>query len=496
MNTAKRRLISALLICLLLLLSPVTGFASVNGPDNDVFDGLPGNAEPQYQDLKDQITSVQRPIAVDNDAHYIDIQVSLKYKINEALNRNPFRYFTITPVFDDTNRNLFEFDKSNYTQYIKDLVVITDENDNYVEDYFSFPFWVRDDAVNGNYILNFEVKFLNFYADIDNEQPTAATVPVYFRIEHGKEAPKTDEGGNGGTGGEPEKNPSTAMLLLESYSIDPTDVGAGEEFDLSLTFRNTTDKALKDVKAVLSDELNTLLPASGSSTIYIDRIAGGETAQATVRMRSTANCGIEPAVLKIAYDYVQSDMAYTGGDSITLPVRQMPNLSLDTPYYASEMFQGDSTNITMNLFNKGRSTVYNVTVFLECEGLRADETYFAGNMDSGISRTYDVMASAEDGFSGQASGNIVVTYEDEYGVESRKEVPITLNVVSMDYGEDDLPVMDDMPDITEPVQSGIPFWVWIAIGGGVALVVLVVVIVLVKRRRRRRKAEDVDDEMD
>lgn len=492
MNALRKTLLLLVTLCLFVL-APLTAFAETTDElyDKDsVFDNMTGPT-----DLPDQITSVPRPIAVDNEEHFIDIQVSLKYKINEALNRNPFRYFTIAPVFDEQTQGLFEFDKSNYTQYISDLHVVTDEAGNYVEDYFSFPFHVKKDAVNGNYTLNFEVKFLNFYANIDKDQPESATIPVYFRIENsrgGVSAPGSDGSGSGGSSA-PEKNPSTAMLLLDSYTMSPETVVAGEEFDLTFTFRNTTSKSITDIKTVLSDELSTLLPANGSSTIYIEKIAAGETAEATVRMRSTPNCGINPAVLRLSYAYVQSRMAYEGSDSITLPVSQLPNLSLDTPYYPTEIYQGDAVNLMMNLFNKGKSTIYNVTVFLECEGLRAEETYFAGNMDSGVTKSYDVMAYTQDGFSGPVSGNIVVTYEDDYGVETRKEVPIALNIIAMEY-MDDYNIPEDIPVDAEPVKKGLPQWTWYAAGGAVVLAAAGTVVGV--KRHRRRKAEDADDEMD
>jgi len=492
MNALKKILPLLLVLCLLLAM-PMAALALEGEEDlwEQNHDNMSG-----IQDLPDQITPVNRPIAVDDESGYIDIQIGLRYKINEPLNRNPFRYFTIAPVFDEQTKDLFNFDRSNYTQYISDLKVVVDDAGTVVDDYFSFPFWVKDDAVNGNYTLNFEVKFLNFYANIDSEQPETATIPVFFRIEHGKKAPSTtpDGGGNGGSS-VPEPNPSKAMLLLDSYVMEPDRVVAGEEFDLTLKFRNTTSKSITDIKAVLSDELSTLLPANGSNTIYIDKIASGETAEATVRMRSTPECGISPAVLKIAYNYVQSKMAYEGADSITLAVSQLPNLSLDTPYYPSEVYQGDAINLMMNLFNKGKSTIYNVTVSLECEGLRAEETYFAGNMDSGVTKSYDVMAYTVEDVSGPVSGNIVVTYEDNYGVETRREVPIALNVVAMDYGMEEMGYEDEGMDVdVVPVRSGPPTWVWYAGGGAVGVALLGTILGIVKHRRR--KAREADDEMD
>lgn len=63
----------------------------------------------------------------------------------------------------------------------------------------------------------------------------------------------------------------------------------------------------------------------------------------------------------------------------------------------------------------------------------------------------------------------------------------------MDYSMDE-PVVDIPVDV-EPVQTGMPLWGWIAIGGGVAVVALVIVLLVVKRAKRK-KNEEMDDEMD
>lgn len=480
MNALKKAL--SCLMVLSLLLVPVAGFADTN----DGVGGLITGNETTVS-TSGVVSATEMPIFTDEGTD-LKIKVGLKYKGQASLNNKPFRFFSIEPLLTSEIIKTLKLTQSNYTQYLEDLVVELDENGNLVTDYFAFDFGVTSDAVNGQYQLDFVVSYIDYYDE--TKTLVTETIPVFFRIENGKKPASGNEGG----GGTPTQNPSKAMLLLESHTRSPESITAGEEFDLTLVFRNTTKKTITDVMGTISDELLTMLPASGSNNMYIAEVKPGETAEFTVRISTTPNCGIAPAVLNIKYSFVQSKMSYESTDSLTIPVRQQPNLSLDTPNYATEIFQGDSVNFYMNLFNKGKVTIYNVSVHLECEGLTAEETYFAGNMDSGVTKTYDVMATADPELSGPIEGNIVVTYQDDYGVENTKKVPIAINVLAMDTGMD-MPgmIIDDgmvEPIDTMPEQGGMPLWGWIAIGAGVAVVAVIVIVVIVKKRKNKKELED------
>ena len=118
-------------------------------------------------------------------------------------------------------------------------------------------------------------------------------------------------------------------------------------------------------------------------------------------------------------------------------------------------------------------------------------------MESGSSKSYDVMVTPNADASGQISGDIVVTYEDAEGNVTEKRTPINLNVAFYEdmYGNYEEP--DMMEDGTmvdaEPVSQGIPFWVWILVAVGVAGAAAVVIVVIV---RKRKKAQVDDDEID
>lgn len=500
MNTLIRSRSLRLVLALALLLTMVFSLSTIALADDKDTEGVAGvGIGSSFSSKAEQVTARDMPIATDSTPGSIEIRVGLMYNNQITVNHFPFDFFTIEPVFDDKLLAVLDLKSANYTKYLKDITTILDKDGNYVEDYFSFPFGVKEDAVNGTYCLPFKVIFLSYYDDIEVDDPVSTTVNVYFTINNGKKPASTE------TPTEPTKNPSSAMLLLDSFVVEPEDIVAGDEFDVTFTLRNTTKRTISDVRGTVSNELGYMFPANGSSTLYIDRIPAGETADFTMRIKTTAQCGIEPAVLKLACDFVQNSLAYQSAESITIPVRQLANLVLDTPNYSNEIYDGDSINLTMNLFNKGKSALYNVTVALDCPGLKAEETYFAGTIEAGATKNYDVMVYTDGTASGQLQGNIVVTYEDSYGVSDTKTSPISVNVASMDdmggqmgmygdgmYVEDGMMVDGEMPMDAAP---GMPMWAWFAIGGGV-LVVAVVVVLLIVRKRKAAKKKELDDEVD
>ena len=95
----------------------------------------------------------------------------------------------------------------------------------------------------------------------------------------------------------------------------------------------------------------------------------------------------------------------------------------------------------MTFVNKGKSSVYNVTVDVEGEGFDKTSTaYYIGNVDSGKEEYYDtrIIPNISEG---EVKGNIVVTYEDANGSPKELTQEFIIPVMSMNYDYD--PGMDD-----------------------------------------------------
>lgn len=449
------------------------------------------------QENKDKLQSIYditlraTPIAKDDKNHKVDLQLHLAYKGDKNFGDAPLSYFRIEPVVSGKTEEFpFELEYAAYGKTMADLQVETNADGEVTDTWFDFPFKVKSDAVNGYYPISFKLYHLYQNTNLQETTPVETTITTYVEIRNGKK-PSSGDSGIAPT------DPSTAILLLEGYTVEPQEIKAGDEFDLTLRIRNTSDKTVTDVKSTLSELNKTVLPVSGASSFFIEKVAPGEVVEQTVRLKATASAGVDPVELTLANAFVQDNTAKTSSDTFVLPVVQVSNLSLDPPSYPIETYAGESFNLMMNLYNKGKSRLYNVSVYLDSDSMAADENYYAGNMESGSSKSYDVMVTPNADASGQITGDIVVTYEDAEGNVTEKRTPINLNVASYEdmYGYYEEPDMmeDGMMVDAEPVSQGIPFWVWILVAVGVAGAAAVVVVVIV---RKRKKAQVDDDEMD
>ena len=415
---------------------------SSNAGDSGDSGGIYNPFQPQEEIDKDKlqtkydITLVSKPAAQDKMDGTVDLRLYLAYQGNQDLNDAPISYIRVEPVIPEDTKNFpFELDSSSYVKDFADLIDVRDKDGEIVETYFDFPFRVKKDAVNGTYAIQFKVYHLFANTNLQETTPAETDITTYVQIRYGKE-PEEEE--------KPEEtpvpDPSTAILLLEDYTMNPQEVKAGEEFDLTLRIRNTSDRTVTDVKSTLEEAKSTIVPVNGTNSFFIERIKAGETVEKTIRVRATPSAGVEPVSLTLKNEFVQEDAAKTSQDTFSLPIVQVANLSLDTPNYPIDCYQGESFNLMMNLYNKGRTTLYNVSVTFESDTMSADENYYAGNMESGSTREYDVMITPNADASGQVDGEIVVTYEDEDGNQTElkedENAPDSFNLARMDAEDD------------------------------------------------------------
>lgn len=366
-------------------------------------------------------------------------------------------------------------------------------------------------------------------------------------------------GDAGGPGSDSAAAVSEPKVILEQVVAAPDPCDAGASFTVTCTLRNTSKKeAVRNMTVTYKSQSTDLMPESGASTDYIESIGAGATAQFAFRMRSieTAQAGPQKIDISLAYEG-KDGTPYTAADEITVLIRQKIRLEHDSPTFPSAVYLGDTLSATLNLYNKGKGTLYNVTVVLDVPGITPDSSAFVGNMESGSSKSADIYATvtgidgegnalAEEDFdassaaaaggartaaaadapmavhvevdsalqampaseageiddmepaggTGEAAGNFIITYEDEYGDSYEELVPVETQIESMDMMD---PFDDGMgPSVTEPMEDeGMPWWGGTliaaggigAVGGG---------IYAARRARRKRaaqlEAESADDD--
>ena len=155
---------------------------------------------------------------------------------------------------------------------------------------------------------------------------------------------------------------------------------------------------------------------------------------------------------------------------------------------------GTDGQLSISYVNKGKSTVYNLSVLLEGNFTAPETNIYIGNVESGSSDSYDTTLTPTE--EGTLQGKATITYEDPNG-ETREiikefscEVQPAMPVDQGGMG----------PDISEPMpeqSSGMPIWGWVLIlavvAGGAAAVVLIRRKRAAKRRALLEQEDDYDD---
>lgn len=295
---------------------------------------------------------------------------------------------------------------------------------------------------------------------------------------------------------------SVPRVIVTGFATDPGAVNAGSNFRLTVHVKNTSSTTavsnmLFDLQAPAAGtegaaEAPAFLPASGSSSIYLDSIPAGETRDITIDMNARADLLQKPYSIAMTMKYEDGNaVQYEGASSLAIPVQQATRFEFSDIEIAPESIEvGEEANLTCSLYNTGRVKLYNVKASFVGDGLKAKDV-FVGNLESGSTGTIDGMLTAESEIPAGTKCKMVVTYEDVSGNVSTTEKEFELEVLPM--------AADDMPASMEPVEQEasvpvIPIVIGVLVVAGVVLV-----IVLLRRKKKKQmlaEEEDLADEVD
>ena len=311
----------------------------------------------------------------------------------------------------------------------------------------------------------------------------------------------------GGGGGGGYVSPTTmpqARLMVEKIATDPANVTAGDRFDLVFTIRNTSQKQyVQNIRATVNVQDDVLLPTSGSNTVYIDRIDANSTYE--LRYPVSSNLSVPETALKVDVMFEYEDQAVTSqsaSQTLNIQVAQLQRIKVDDPIVDSTApTAGDSYDISLQVINEGRTTLYNVTVTAKAdnENLALPASYYLGNMESGSAKKAEL--SVVPLVSGQYELELEVSYEDGTGKPYTLTRPVSFWCEAEQTYDDNswsLPTNDPTDDYaseeskTMEILSLMPWWLYAA---AAALVVLIVAAIGVSAHSRHVKALE-DDEMD
>lgn len=311
--------------------------------------------------------------------------------------------------------------------------------------------------------------------------------------------PTPDDGGTSTPEPDPTvPDPATPYILVQNYNYGGSDVTAGADFALGVTFYNTSANiALENI--IMKVEPTSGLSITGASnTYYVPSLAakGAMTKSIPLRCLPSAEPGNESVHITFSYEYVTNDTRQTKSseETISIPISQVERFEVELSEVPTMLYPGESTNVVLNYVNKGRAQIYNLTAKIEGNIDNPNQLQNLGNIPAGESGTAKFsLSSMEAG--GTVSCVVTVTYENEKGDVSTITKDLNCQVYD-NSGEIIDPGMDPGfdPGIVEPMEEpGMRWWQWALFGtGSLAVGGVSGTWMFLKTKLKREEADDED----
>ncbi len=426
----------------------------------------------------------------------------------------------IAPRLGDTNDEWpFKTEWQDYAQTIEGIAA----GESYT---FPFTFEQRADVPTARHTIQFDVfvgdetvASQKFYVNTtveekpeeepnpdnnDNQQPNEPEVIPEDNVDFTSLAGGFSNGGAVSSGGSDSGSASVPRVIVTGFSTDPAEVRAGSNFALIVHLKNTSKATavknmLFDLNAPAegSDEQSVapaFLPASGSSSIYLDGIKANGTADISIQLNAKADLLQKPYSVDLSMKYEDTEgTQIEASSSISIPIKQDARFEFSDFEISPESISvGDEANVMCNLYNLGRIKLYNVKAAFEGSCIKKEEV-FLGNVESGASASIDAMLEGVEATEGPAKIKMTVSYEDEAGKIAVTEKELELEVTESMEGD----MMTGGMEMIEEEQKGFPV-LPAAVLGAVILIIIIIVVVIKRRKKRQRMNEEEGllDELD
>lgn len=400
----------------------------------------------------------------------------------------------VEPVIsNDVKEWPFKPDSTGYTQNFNEIPGCATKL--YEEAVFNrreltWTFTAREDVLTGYYPLKFKVWYSK--EGIRCKEPVEITVYVYCQ---GKP-------GSGRIGMSEETNVSQPRIIVTGFETEPKEVYAGDIFTLTVHVKNTSpdtavNNVLFDLQAVeggtetstgqITNSYASFLPTSGSSSIYVERMAAGSSQDLKIEMQAKADLSQKPYVVTVKMKYdtdLKADL--TDEAKVSIPVKQESKYDTSTPEVnPASIMTGEQSNVMFQIYNTGKTTLYNVQVKFEADSVEGGDT-FIGNLEPGATGNVDAMVTGKAATMDDGAVKAVITYEDDAGNQTREELNVNIMVsdMPMDAGMEMEPMLPE-----EPEDEGMGAGMIAAIAVGVIAAAGIAAALILKLRKKKKAAK-------
>ena len=280
---------------------------------------------------------------------------------------------------------------------------------------------------------------------------------------------------------------SIPKLMVEEYDTGSEYIIPGETKTLSVIIKNSSSKkAIKNVKLSFLEESEQILPKD-IGTQFVKSIGKSGQYEWRLDIFAIKTAESRPYTAVIIMEYEDSNgVSVTMTDTVYLYVHQTVRLEYEKIDFPPRLTQADSVPFSVKLMNMGKGNILNALLTYDIPGLNNGSSVLVGTILPGETKTGTANFRVDKDVVGEVAGNLIISYEDEYGESYKKEIP--LNTVI----EEKVTVSSESeaPTQAEASKGENNLWIiYVAVGVIVALISVVFIVKYIKQRNQMKADE-------
>lgn len=286
---------------------------------------------------------------------------------------------------------------------------------------------------------------------------------------------------------------ASPQVIVASYDIGADQVFGGDEFEMTLTLKNTSSDIATNILLSFMSDANAFIAVPGlPNQLYIGNIAAGESYNGKISLKANDSIisGTYNLNLGLQYQDVYSN-AYASATNVSIQLEQKQNLSINSISISDTCVLGSKTLLSANYENPGSSDIKNLIANLSGDILETEKTVLIGTVKAGNSGFIEQSVTPQS--AGQKKIEVSFTFEDAAGNSYTTPVrSVTLDVQANDSAasvtDNSNPSATDNETqtvTTQPVNLN-SYWIYFVIAG-VVLVAAIVGIVWRARYVKNKK---------
>ena len=294
--------------------------------------------------------------------------------------------------------------------------------------YGKYVFGLEIPLLMERYSGTYPVELRADYLDVTGKQ-ASQTFTVYVTITDGKTPPDPNE--------VPRQEVEKPELFISACKVEPETVGGEEAFSVAVTIDNIGAIRARSVRLTYGSEAAGIVPAETNNALHLENIASEDSAEVTIRMKTTKDvlAGQQPFYITLDYADLYGGV-YTNTRTFLIQVTQPAVMGYDPVTLPKEIAAGETVSLPANVFNLGKSTLRNVTVTLTGAGLFPTSSVFLGDIPPGEAgygemKVFIGMLSMTEGYTesyGPTTGTYTVTYQDDQGIDHAEETQVSTEI--------------------------------------------------------------------